>query len=633
MKSFFQPAIAIMNRLRYPQKFLLVGALLLIPTMVLLTQYLNSVNYDIEFAENESIGTQYIAPLLKMLVTLQDHSHAWLRQIDGQVGNGTTILQTRAAFDDQVAAVDALQARYADVFSLEAQWEHVKARWAGIGNAIAGYREEDVISARIELTQDLMAVIAIVGNQSNLILDPDIDTYYLMDSVINHFPTISDLAGALGESISGDIDRRQVLVTGQLVNAIEQYERGIAFAYAYNPALQQSLAVDPLEDSLAALKDAALVLNELDESDLAVSFGDETLTAGVLMPRFQAHLAALDDLLQIRINGFEQARNTVILIAIAAVLASVYFFAGFYLAVRKTIDDLGHASDIMVSGSSSGGQTITLQNRDEMAEVVTSFNRVASEMVAARDQAVKASRLKDEFLATMSHELRTPLNSIIGYTGILTSGMRGQIDDTAKGVLIRVRESSQNLLNLINDILDIAKIEAGRMEVVDAPFELNHLVEQLQAQAEVLARQKQLNLEVLVDPELPKTLYGDIDKIGQVVRNLLSNAVKFTDEGVVRLRVFKKSETIIYEVTDTGVGIPPQAIDYIFDEFRQVDGTTRRVYGGTGLGLAIVRKLCLAMGGRVQVQSKIGVGSTFTVTLPLHAETTAASVLRSVSNE
>jgi signal transduction histidine kinase len=632
MKSFFQPAIAIMNRLRYPQKFVLVGALLLIPTIVLLTQYLNSVNYDIEFAENESIGTHYIQPLFEVMVAVQQY--VWLREDTlSDENDATAVLDAaRSDVETRISAMNAQHERLSPQIALgSGTWQQVQADWQAIREGAPTLSAADLRGLRNRFMQSMIVLFAEVGNQSNLILDPDIDSYYLMDSVINHFPSLIDLIGLLNASQTAEgADGTIAIIAGQMINRLAEMERGLGFSYSVNPSLEAILATPTTSSALVGLERLANGL--LTQSEPVAADAPSLLMSG-LVERFTAFNNALDNLLQIRINGFEQARNTVIIIAIAAVLASVYFFTGFYLAVRKTIDDLGHASDIMVSGSSSGGQTITLQNRDEMAEVVTSFNRVASEMVAARDQAVKASRLKDEFLATMSHELRTPLNSIIGYTGILTSGMRGQIDDTAKGVLIRVRESSQNLLSLINDILDIAKIEAGRMEVVDAPFELSQLVEQLQAQAEVLARQKQLNLDVLVDPELPKTLYGDIDKIGQVVRNLLSNAVKFTDEGVVRLRVFKKSDSIIYEVTDTGVGIPPQAIDYIFDEFRQVDGTTRRVYGGTGLGLAIVRKLCLAMGGRVQVQSKIGVGSTFTVTLPLHAETTAASVLRSVSNE
>lgn len=157
------------------------------------------------------------------------------------------------------------------------------------------------------------------------------------------------------------------------------------------------------------------------------------------------------------------------------------------------------------------------------------------------------------------------------------------------------------------------------MEINETPYKLRDLVSSVQGQAEVLARQKQLNFEVLVDPDLPNMVRGDSDKIAQVLRNLLSNAVKFTEEGVVRLKVFSSSGGLHFEVSDTGIGIPPQALNYIFDEFRQVDGSTRRMYGGTGLGLSIVRKLCLAMGGRIQVQSKLGVGSTFTAVLPLRA--------------
>jgi signal transduction histidine kinase len=195
--------------------------------------------------------------------------------------------------------------------------------------------------------------------------------------------------------------------------------------------------------------------------------------------------------------------------------------------------------------------------------------------------------------------------------------MAGQIDDQARYMVQAIYDSSHTLLRLINDVLDLSKIEAGRMELVVAPLSIPDLVEQWQAQMEVIARQKGLPFDVEVDPAVPQLLYGDKDRIRQIVVNLLSNAFKFTESGQVKLEVGWDSEALVIRVCDTGVGIPPHALTYIFDEFRQVDSSSQRQYGGTGLGLAIVRRLCLMMGGNVQVSSKIGEGSVFTVSLPL----------------
>ncbi len=239
------------------------------------------------------------------------------------------------------------------------------------------------------------------------------------------------------------------------------------------------------------------------------------------------------------------------------------------------------------------------------------------EVQIANAKALEASRLKSEFLATMSHELRTPLNAVIGFSGILVEGMAGEIDEIARGMITGIYDSSQNLLRLINDVLDLSKIEAGRMELVVAPLSIAELVQQWQSQMEVIADQKGLPFDVSLDPAVPTMLYGDKDRIRRIVVNLLSNAFKFTGQGQVKLEVKWETDGLVIRVCDTGVGIPPHALNYIFDEFRQADSSSQRQFGGTGLGLAIVRRLCMMMGGNIQVTSKLGEGSVFTVNLPL----------------
>lgn len=239
------------------------------------------------------------------------------------------------------------------------------------------------------------------------------------------------------------------------------------------------------------------------------------------------------------------------------------------------------------------------------------------DLARANAAAKESDRLKSEFVANMSHELRTPLNAIHGFTGIMLEGMGGEIDRDASYMVERIQTNSQRLLTLINNVLDIAKIEAGRMELVEKPVTPRALAERWKANVEVQATNKRLVLNWQIDPALPETLYGDEDRLTQIAVNLLSNAVKFTDFGEVRLELLRQDSEWIIRVTDTGKGIPPHAINYIFDEFRQVDGSSTRSYGGSGLGLAIVRNLCRMMDGTIQVSSVLGKGSTFTVTLPL----------------
>ena len=263
------------------------------------------------------------------------------------------------------------------------------------------------------------------------------------------------------------------------------------------------------------------------------------------------------------------------------------------------------------------------QALQEVETLNSTLSKTNTELVRANAVAKEAARLKSEFMATMSHELRTPLNAMLGFSGILLEGMGGEFDADTGHMIERIQQNSNRLLNLINDVLDIAKIEAGRMDLVSVPISPRKMAEGWHSQMSVLAEQKQLAFNIEIDPELPDEIFGDSDRISQIAINLLSNAFKFTESGSVTLSMRRKDNAWQMQVTDTGIGIPPHAINYIFDEFRQLDGTSKRAYGGTGLGLAIVRNLCRMMEGTVQVTSKLNEGSIFTVTLPLRPVTTA----------
>lgn len=245
------------------------------------------------------------------------------------------------------------------------------------------------------------------------------------------------------------------------------------------------------------------------------------------------------------------------------------------------------------------------------------------ELAQARREAEQATRLKSQFLATISHELRTPLNAIIGYTEIQLAGMTGELNEEQHDYQERVLVNAEHLLRLINDILDISKIESGRLDILHHPFYLRHWLDEVVAQTKGLAEAKSLNFIVSLDERLPNILVGDEARIKQVVINLLSNAIKFTDGGFVKLLVRKHgADAWRLMVEDSGIGIPSHMQETIFEEFRQVDSSSQRKQGGTGLGLSIVRKLTLMMGGNVRVQSQLGHGSTFTVVLPLDEPST-----------
>ncbi len=232
-------------------------------------------------------------------------------------------------------------------------------------------------------------------------------------------------------------------------------------------------------------------------------------------------------------------------------------------------------------------------------------------------QLERANRLKSEFLANVSHELRTPMNAIIGYTKLMLDGLDGELNEQQGSDLERVAAAADNLLGLINGLLDLAKIEAGRMEITSEEIDLRNLVDEVLELVRPQADLKRISLDSEL-PATPPTVWADRARVRQVLVNLLSNSVKFTDRGGVSVRSAAADGWVTISVRDTGIGISPEAQAYIFDEFRQADSSTTRRYGGTGLGLAISKRLVSLHGGRIWVESTPGGGSTFSFTLPEH---------------
>ena len=253
-----------------------------------------------------------------------------------------------------------------------------------------------------------------------------------------------------------------------------------------------------------------------------------------------------------------------------------------------------------------------IAHRDHLEELV---GQRTAELEIAKERAEAADRLKSAFLATMSHELRTPLNSIIGFTGIILQGIVGSLNDEQKKQLNMVRGSAQHLLSLINDVLDISKIEAGQLQIVREPFDLRSVVEQTVASARPLAVRKGLELTCTVSAEV-ETITGDRRRVEQVLLNLISNAVKFTEKGSVKIACGPEGDAITISVMDTGIGIKTEDRKTLFQAFRQIDSGMTRKYDGTGLGLSISKRLVELMGGQIRVASVWGEGSTFSFSLP-----------------
>lgn len=251
--------------------------------------------------------------------------------------------------------------------------------------------------------------------------------------------------------------------------------------------------------------------------------------------------------------------------------------------------------------------------RDQLEVKVAERTRELSD---ANAQLKELDRLKSEFLATMSHELRTPMNSIIGFTGILRKGLAGPLNDEQKKQLGMVNFSAKHLLELINGLLDLSRIESGKVDVSAEDFRVGDVVHEVLETLMPAANQKGLSLECDVD-EPAKVMHSDQKRTYQILLNLVNNALKFTEKGSVKIVVQNDGSSVQFDVIDTGIGIKPEQLANLFQAFRQVDGSARRVYEGTGLGLYLSKKLVNMLGGTIGAESNFGVGSRFYFTLPV----------------
>src|SRR6266496_2743526 len=261
----------------------------------------------------------------------------------------------------------------------------------------------------------------------------------------------------------------------------------------------------------------------------------------------------------------------------------------------------------------------TLQGVFAAARDVTERKRVEAELRAAKAVAESASQTKSDFLASMSHEIRTPLNAIIGIADLLAKTPLAPEQDKYVQIF---RRAGDNLLNLINDILDLSKVEASQLELERTGFSLNDHLEKVTEMVAGRAREKGLVLVCEIAPNVPADLVGDPTRLRQVLLNLLGNAIKFTESGEVSLRVTPDADSSVpialrFTISDTGIGIPGEKLGQAFERFTQADSSTTRRFGGSGLGLTISKRLVELMGGRIWVESRVGVGSVFAFAVPL----------------
>ena len=285
-----------------------------------------------------------------------------------------------------------------------------------------------------------------------------------------------------------------------------------------------------------------------------------------------------------------------------------------------------------VAKGSFGGR-ISVPNRDEFGVLADRMNHMSqelkrfdteqreatAEMLRLNEQLSHTSKAKSEFLANMSHELRTPMNAILGFTEMILDSLYGDVPSELREPINDIQVNGRHLLRLINDVLDLSKIEAGRMQLNPGEYSVSEVVDIVQVSLRSLAAEKRLDFRVSVPDNLP-VAFGDSGRITQCLMNLAGNALKFTSQGWVEIGVRLDGDELLYRVSDSGIGIPESELKNVFVEFRQVDSTVTREFGGTGLGLTITKKFVEMHGGRIWVESEVGKGCTFFFAVPLRTK-------------
>ncbi|MCB1190109.1 MAG: hypothetical protein H7A23_14390 [Leptospiraceae bacterium] len=336
--------------------------------------------------------------------------------------------------------------------------------------------------------------------------------------------------------------------------------------------------------------------------------GELVLAAYTYVPIPGWGFVAKQDLKEVYEPIAKMIQNFVIIFIFTSII--IYFIAHFLAEEisRPIISDTNEK--LIIQTNELKAQTKKLQEQSQK------FQNQNILLEAQRKKIEEVNQLKSQFLSNISHELRTPLNSVLTLSQVLLLQLRDRITNEESNYLKIIERNGNQLLSLINNILDLSKIESGKMDMVLEEISLKSLINRIVEAIEPIALQKGIGIKVNIDQNIP-TVHTDAQRLSQVFQNVMSNAIKFTNEGKVEIESHYDSDWVSIAVIDTGIGIPENSLSDIFEEFRQVDGSISRQYGGTGLGLSIAKKMIELLGGNIKVKSELGKGTEFTITFPI----------------
>lgn len=653
MKRILEPVKRLMNNMRYTHKMLLVVMVFLIPMTIASYLLFSEINNHIEIKVEEKKALDLNVLLVDLLRDIQIFRGNTSTFIAGDLSFKGKIEEMQSEINTHFADIDSMTGEFTTIPEAALKWDMIKRGWREIESLWPLLDSKSNFEMQTSLIENILALTWHNIGIQQIILNPDVATYQLMNMLSAQLPYMSESLGqirAVGTMTIHDgmlsADEKTQIAT--LLNIVKinlnRLDHVIQSIFEVKPDIKSRLErsyrdIGAGVEELSILSKKTMISGNITPSEY---FLVGTKAVDSVFKFYEEINPVIGDLADASIEKLIRKKRIVKIAALLSFIAVILLSIGFYLSLNGSIEKLVTATR-NISGGNLGWR-IEIDTKDEMAMVAAGFNDMARalEETSAEHQRMEeeilqmnleiseknkileqASRMKSEFLANMSHEIRTPLTAIVGFSEMLKDGYVNSAEKQ-RDYAEKIFSSGEHLIYVINDVLDLSKIEAGKMTLNSEEVDIPELLESC---LDVVSRQAQANdiaLEVIMVKDLGKA-WVDPTRVRQMVYNLLSNGVKFTPTGgkVTLMAGFNIKESRKYieiSVRDTGIGISEKGMERLFIPFEQLESPLSKTYKGSGLGLAMVKRLAELHGGSIHVFSEMGNGSTFTIMLPYITE-------------